>query len=108
MIRRPSRKAILLGIVATSALVALMVGACTLNPQPLPPEAFGSDNDASSGADAGTRSDGTGAGGFNDADSSPPPGPFDGGDASTDVHVDAPLDAPSDGAITDADDGGGG
>jgi hypothetical protein len=108
MIRRPSRRAILLGIAATSALVALLVGACTLNPQPLPPEAFSGESDASSKADAGARSDGTGAGGFNDADSSPPPGPQDGGDAATDASVDAPLDAPSDGAITDADDGGGG
>jgi hypothetical protein len=79
--------------------LVLAAAACSLNPQPFPPDtpdaALGA-SDAGKGNDSSTFGE---AGSLEDAgsDSEPPP-QADGGstDASEDVTTDAPIDAPGD------------
>lgn len=94
--------------IAAATWLALVAGACSLNPQPLPPET--SNQDGSTGDTTG--SDGGGGGGGahdtgsfgdasntrdvgplpppNDAASDAPIGAGDGGDAASDASSDAP------------------
>lgn len=88
--------------------LTLGAGACTLNPQPLPPEAPGADGgfglagdagdvraaDASSGVDSGTTLPDASVGGEggNDADGGPPAVDGGDGDGGTDASDDADHD----------------
>jgi len=82
-------------------VVCVVAAACSLNPQPFPPDnpdaALGL-GDASKGNDSSTFGDATGAAPDAESDSAPPPD-TDGGDAGDasdaliDVSIDAPLDA---------------
>lgn len=104
-------RAKLLGVTLSVAALGL-AAACSLNPQPLPPE---SSADAPTAADGGAKEDGAT---YNGADSGAP-GPSDGGggdtdaasgdaapDAAPDAPDDAPADAPDDAARDASDDGG--
>jgi hypothetical protein len=108
---RITARAGLLAVLAVGAAVAV---ACTINPQPLPPESLGSGGTSSGGADNGSADSGTT--GFG-SDAAAPPATPDGGaqgnldagsdatapkldgstDAGTDAAADAPNDAPEDG-----------
>ena len=92
--------------IAAATWLALVAGACSLNPQPLPPET--SNQDGSTGDTTGSDGGGGGAhdtGSFGDASNTrdvgplPPPndaasdapiGAGDGGDAASDASSDAP------------------
>jgi hypothetical protein len=111
------RRQVLLAVFLGSA-TALAI-ACTINPQPLPPESFG-DSDAGTKADGSTNpgtsgssggggsssgSSGTSSGGFGDdagqasdsgaSDAQPPP--IDAGTDASDGSSDGSTDAPDDG-----------
>jgi hypothetical protein len=109
MMRRALSPWIAFGIALTGAAIA-----CTLNPQPLPPDGFASepgddDEKAGGGAsnapappespDAGFAADASGGGNRDaGADVEPVPSGDGGGDAPADSPVDAPLEGASDAA----------
>lgn len=93
--------------IATATWLALVAGACSLNPQPLPPETPNQDGSTgdTTGSDGGAQSSDGGAhdsATFGDANNNrdggpqPPPNdaasdaPIDAGDAASDANSDAP------------------
>jgi hypothetical protein len=108
---RTHRKRILWAA-AVLGLLGAAAWACTLNPQPLPPESAAAEPGAydAGGSDSSAlgRGDGTGGGTL---DSSPPPSPDAGSDApqggGNDAGDGGDGDGGGDAGITDAADGGG-
>ena len=88
-----TRRTIVLATLAACTTVAVV--ACTLNPQPLPPSDFASENDA----DGGTRNDSGGFGGEN-------PTPSADASASVDAGRQDDGDGGDAGDAGDAGDGG--